>query len=247
MRYLSIDVETTGLADNCALLELAMVLEDTSKAAETPVDQLPAFRGWVQLDGPTVWEAEAMRMHLGKKALEIPLGADFYRRTRFGYPDALDIETRTKLFVRPPAMNWCFMTIEQLDRRALSWLTEHNIDPVNKITPAGKNFTSFDKRFLPPYIAASLHHRAIDPGGILIDWNADKPPSLTALFGSELQHDSLDDARAVITVLRRQYVPAHVNIEHPEVGTGVPAPGGTHHSIGVTLVGHSSVRDTAES
>lgn len=62
MRYVSIDVETTGLdTERCSILELAMVFEDTSKP-NTPVEELLIFHGYMQQERP-YWEPFAKRMH----------------------------------------------------------------------------------------------------------------------------------------------------------------------------------------
>ena len=67
MQYVAIDIETTGLHKNCSVLELAMVLEDTSKS--TPVEDLPYFHMLFQ-PGRFVGEATAIELHRDSGLLE---------------------------------------------------------------------------------------------------------------------------------------------------------------------------------
>lgn len=74
----------------------------------------------------------------------------------------------------------------------------------DKLFVAGKNVGSFDLQFFPLTIRQLFHHRTIDPGSVFIDWITG-PKSLGELLGREVKHNALDDARAVIEILRRSY------------------------------------------
>lgn len=63
MKYVSIDLETTGLdAANCQVLEFAAVLEDTLGDAK-PVDSLPFFHTYVTRVCKTIGEPKALAMN----------------------------------------------------------------------------------------------------------------------------------------------------------------------------------------
>lgn len=99
------------------------------------------------------------------------------------------------------------------------FLLEHNIDPL-KIKVAGKNFNSFDKKFLEKLFEKTwvtknsqfrFHHRVLDVGSVMVDFkNDDWIPNLEQCkqrAGVEgiVTHDALEDARDVIRVLRTKY------------------------------------------
>jgi oligoribonuclease len=68
MRYVSIDIETTGLdPDYCQILQFAAVIENTQ--LQTPLNQLPSFVRWI--DHPDLqFEKQAMRMHLNSDLVQ---------------------------------------------------------------------------------------------------------------------------------------------------------------------------------
>jgi oligoribonuclease (3'-5' exoribonuclease) len=91
------------------------------------------------------------------------------------------------------------------------WLTEHGI--TGTVTPAGKNFSGFDKQFLYklPGFKLRFSHRAIDPA--MLYW---KPDIDDKLPGMELcleraglypavSHVALEDAEQVIKLVRKYY------------------------------------------
>lgn len=77
--------------------------------------------------------------------------------------------------------------------------------PLGPAPAAGKNVGSFDMQFLPRRVKYLFFHRYIDPGSVFIDWNSEKPPSLTSLLGRNVKRTAVEDARDVIEVLRRSY------------------------------------------
>lgn len=79
-----------------------------------------------------------------------------------------------------------------------------------RVVATGKNFASFDRRFLGrmwPNFDREFHHRSIDPAGFFMRWNDKVPPStaeclLRAGLPSDVAHDALEDARTVCRLLR---------------------------------------------
>jgi hypothetical protein len=83
------------------------------------------------------------------------------------------------------------------------------------ITPAGKNFDSFDRKFIDiipkwsQYI--NLRHRTIDPTSMYVDWyNDDTPPGLGDCFQRAgvpkiVTHKAVQDCLDTLLVIRREY------------------------------------------
>lgn len=193
MRYVSLDLETTGLDPSAnKVIEMAMVLEDTAKAKSVKVDKLPFFRCYVKHDS-ALWDAYCLKLHKHSPAMAAqniePLPA-ILEPGDFGSLDGV------------PIYDWELATL-----RAIDWLAEHGFtrEKGTQATPAGKNFGAFDRLFLHPQLRGVFNRRALDPGSLLVDWNKTELPSLADLLGREPAHNALDDARDVVTVLRRAY------------------------------------------
>lgn len=184
MKYAAIDTETTGLGERCALIELAIVLEDTEARPLPPVEELPS---WTSLVNPGSagcwWEPVAMDMHRKSGLLT---------------------EWLAELAAQPGAPSPIVAATE-----ARAWLANLGHGRDRSLTPAGKNFAGFDKRFLPKELADVFHHRVIDPGSVFVDFTKDKLPGLNDLIDYAAKpgvaHRALEDARDVVRVLRRRY------------------------------------------
>jgi oligoribonuclease (3'-5' exoribonuclease) len=183
MKYVAIDTETTGLSDKCSLLEVAMVFEDTEKK-DVPVEDLPLFYMLCDISRGAYWETAALTMHL-MNGLYQELTAP---GSRFRSVDEVGVLGAT----------W-------LRQQAFGASDEHKY---GSIVAAGKNFTSFDRRFLPPTILEMLHYRAIEVGSVFVDFDTATGPSMAAIVGGDhgaKAHRAIEDARDVVRVLRRKY------------------------------------------
>ena len=113
MIYAAIDTETTGLGERCALLELAIVLEDTSKSPLPPVEDLPYFSSLVDVSEGAWWELFPIGMH-----------------QKNGLLAELSDPRKTGL-----------RGFGEVDEAAASWLREvAGATKPRSVTPAGKNF-----------------------------------------------------------------------------------------------------------
>lgn len=226
MKYVSIDVETTGIdLKNCALLEASFVVEDTEKAASTPVEELPHFTAQFCVPEHACWQPGALRMHTESGLLaELEQRGDEYRAGWRGNPPIRSARLAPRTYAHDrdgdfgsDLMAWLLcayvgdastLTYEQIREFAQK-----------KLVAAGKNFNGFDKHFLPSGLTSRLHYRVIDAGSVFIDWSKELPPSLDDLRGAKVAHRSLEDARDVVRILRRDYVrPRRVVIESPYAG-----------------------------
>jgi DNA polymerase III epsilon subunit-like protein len=186
MPYVSIDLETTGLnPDYCQLLEIGAVYDDGFKF----VDELSVFHKYVYSpNGRYTGEPFALQMNAKiLKRLSSISGAD----------------KQNKVCVRPDEVAECFR----------QWLIEAcGWDGKTCLTPAGKNFASFDKQFLdrlPGWTEkVKLNHRTLDPA--MLWWN---PLTDDRLPGSQecmdraglkgtVAHTAVEDAEVVVRLIR---------------------------------------------
>lgn len=226
MKYISIDIETTGLdPENCQVLSIGAVIEDTENIM--PLEDLPTFHG-VILSNRIEGEPYAINMN-----------KDLIQKIVY-YQTAQDQDEKNDL-VQMTGMK--FYEKEEIVEAFYYWLAENgfvefdDIDsggyvkmengkmlpmitnktkPVN-ITAAGKNFGTFDLKFLerlPRWKQlVKVRQRILDPSILYINWREDESlPSLglckkRANLPEEVAHDAVEDAKDVILLLRKEYNP----------------------------------------
>lgn len=196
MKYLSIDIETTGLnPEKHQMIEFAAVLEDTS--LDIPVDKLPYFNCLIKHHTYSFNEF-TLNMHtengLIKKLIESKVTTCAFKHAE---------EHQANLVIN---------NIYRLSPLFLYWLNERGLDTdVDKIVVAGKNFYGFDFGFLKSYLDGQLKlsHRAIDPAVFFIRDEDEAPPNLAKCMeraGIEFKgsyHTALTDALAIVELTRK--------------------------------------------
>jgi len=225
MKYISIDIETTGLEkDRYQILSIGAIIEDTSK--KLPFDEIPKFHAAILHNEIT---GSPFALNMNKKILEAiaqyqeaedqdekndlvqMTGMEFYHEDevseafyQFLYRNGL-VEFDAK-----EAIN---RQVKIVNGQTYPILTS-KMKPVT-INVAGKNFASFDKIFLerlPRWKqVVRIRQRIIDPSVMFTNWNDDN--SLPSLFECKkrakidgiVTHDALEDAWDVIQLLRTQY------------------------------------------
>lgn len=183
MKFVSIDVETTGLdADNCDLLEVGAVIDDTN-APDVPLDDLPKFHGYI------------VRKNYKGEPYALSMHAEIFRR--------IAKKEKPYNYYTPDDLLWSFSDFLLINFPNLG---------KNKITVAGKNYQNLDKVFLSKMPESNyleiLHHRVIDPA--MWFWNPfednELPSSKTCLeragFKNEVAHTALEDAKMVVNLIR---------------------------------------------
>ena len=207
MKYVSIDLETTGLdPETCQVLQIGMVIEDTVEVWPSldtgrlvdlgpngrfpPVEDLPTFNAVIVRDR-YVGEPYALGMHADIfKAI-----AEFHQH---GTDRAIKVRGR----------ECYFEDAGRVYREAMWWLKSQLGEP--PFNAAGKNLGSFDWPFLPASFTSLFRHRLIDAGNVALGarpeyWMKDRLPSLGDLTGETVAHDAVGDAQDVIRVLRTTY------------------------------------------
>ncbi|MHC4297959.1 MAG: 3'-5' exonuclease [Planctomycetota bacterium] len=187
--YVSIDIETTGLDhDRCQIIEVGAVIDDWT----TPFKLLPTFRCYVD-HGEFRGQPFALSLHP--------------KIFRYIATNGKDAEEEVDI-VEPDCVGGIFQ----------EWLGQNGIFPhARHITPAGKNFSSFDLQFLnklPDWEeCVPTQHRAADPGNLYWDPRIDLnglPDTLTCMKRAGLQgevaHTATEDAMIVVKLIRNWFI-----------------------------------------
>lgn len=211
MKYVSIDIETTGLDPvKDQILSIGAVIEDTTK--DTPLSELPQLHLVIQRDRI---EGNPFACSMNWKLLELMAKASQSEQKK--------VEIENKHNVKIIGESWAAMYLydflEKHNCGEISSSTPHKTDsymgPVQmqvKTIVAGKNFATFDKLFLerlPRWNEwIKIESRVLDPAILYVDWeNDDKLPNLQtckerAHMDGKVAHDAIEDALDVIALIR---------------------------------------------
>lgn len=230
MRYVSIDVETTGLdSENNQILSIGAVIEDTT--TKLPFDKIPKFHAAInRVDLRGSLFAINMNKELisnivkfqGLKTDEERTLHSFDTGMQFIHEDKIVEEFFYWMFENGLAQDWNFETDgrEYLDQQVFIRNGKRFPAFSSKMKPisfsaAGKNFATFDKKFLEKLPrwqqCLKVKQRVIDPAILYVDWNNDDTlPNLStckvrAGLPSLVTHNALEDAWDTLLVLRKFY------------------------------------------
>lgn len=204
MKYVSIDIETTGLdPDQDQVLQVALVLEDIQQAAYVKVEDLPTF-------ACLVWHpryiGDAYALGLNGDILKAIASCDN------NDPDGAEIRGR-RLPVYPAHSEYPREGGLTWEEQACKWLNEQLGNDGKKLNAAGKNAAGFDLQFLKGPLKERFRHRVLDPGSMFWSRSLDTEclPSLADLkkrynLGDDVAHDAIDDARDVVRVIRKAWL-----------------------------------------
>jgi oligoribonuclease len=208
MKYVSIDIETSGLdTENNQVLSIGAVIEDTTN--KLPLRDIPIFHAIV-LQRQITGSPRALTMN---KNIIGWIG-DYLEG---GKEERKELENQIDFYEK-----------DEVAKAFYRFLHPHFSDPsdghigdwgkIKKpllINVAGKNYGTFDNVFLKklPWWQKLIiaKQRIIDPAVLFTDWKDDEAlPSLTickhrAGVGGIVTHDALEDAWDVVQVLRKFY------------------------------------------
>lgn len=189
MRYLSIDIETTGLdPTKHNILEVGAVLDDLSVIR--PVESLPTFHCYVlPPDGDYIGDPFALHMNY-EIIRNIALKADPFR-----YYKPYEVGVALAEFLCLNGYRGTHRTVDE------------------SVIAGGKNFSAFDRPFLMNLPGFKNHvkfkHRALDPAMYFLDKNDTEPPNMALCLsrakieiGERKQHNALEDATFVVELIR---------------------------------------------
>jgi len=202
LKYISIDIETTGLdTEQHQILEFGAVYEDTNNIL--PLEKLPKFHAYIT-------HPDGM---LTGNIFAFDLNADIIKKLI----NQKELEDKYK-FVKPEHLAhdflfWLFDLGFEMDIKNKNKKNEYFCSELINI--AGKNFEGFDRKFLnkipnfSKYIR--IRKRILDPAIICVDWKNDTfLPSLEECnkrvgYMGDVKHNAIDDALDVIRILRTRY------------------------------------------
>jgi oligoribonuclease len=224
MRYVSIDIETTGLdPEKCDVLSIGAVIEDTNNPL--PLDQLPSFHVAIKRENIS---GSLFAINMNKELIETIV----YYQTAQDQDEKNDLVQMTGMkFLNEDEVAiefYYFLYKNGLmnDKGNNRNYTHHPIYgevpsmnqktiPSDHINVAGKNFGTFDKIFLerlPRWKQLiKMRNRILDPAILFVDWNSDEAlPGLNlckerSKIEGEVTHNALEDAMDVVSVLRTKY------------------------------------------
>lgn len=225
MRYVSVDIETTGLdQERYSILSIGAIIEDTSK--KLSFEEIPKFH--VAIKHPEII-GSLFALNMNKNLIEAI--AQYQDTNSEALKSAIMEKTGLKFLNEDEVVEEFF---DFLYINGISDLTQDDLGKipmkrkgtvmvptlVSKIKPttitvAGKNFSTFDKKFLerlPRWKQAiRIKQRIIDPAVLFVDWQKDEClPSLgdckqRAGIEGIVSHNALEDAWDVIQLLRKFY------------------------------------------
>lgn len=185
MKFLSIDIETTGIdPQKNQILEFGAVAIDTSCGNAPYVDDFRAVFIHQELTGNPI--ALTMNAELIDEIGTIVKSKNLDL-------DYLNDVNPTRVYVR---------NSEEFQKYFYQWLG--SIGFTERLTLAGKNLASFDLKFLEAAgIKIKYRHRMIDPAILYVDWSTDETlPDLQqcldrAGIEKSVEHTSIADAMDV--------------------------------------------------
>jgi oligoribonuclease len=217
MKYVSVDIETTGLDPvQHDILEFAAVLDDTLFGTKgipqgPSVEQMPFFRAVIVEDDYTV-TPYCGRLHfdLWKEICAV----DKTRLNDEGHyvghynKNNNDIEDPACRLTDGAGVKTHYTKPEYFIGLFIEWLESQGI--TESISPAGKNFGAFDLQFLKQYAGGDdlpFKHRTLDPGCMYATATDEVIPSLEeclkrAGLTPDALHTALGDARDVVRLIR---------------------------------------------
>lgn len=227
MKYVSIDIETTGLdKDRNQILEIGAIIEDSNNPL--PFDEIPKFKciiGWEEILGSVFavnLNARIIKILATLSSIKNEKEKEEFRKLHNIIHPA-DVVSQLYYFLFLNGLGDATVNDLMANSGGYGQIWNGEMVPmINNATKpitvfaAGKNFAKFDSQFLDklPQFSTLIkfHHRVIDPATLYLDWMTDtEVPSLetckkrAGLIDTAVSHDALYDAWDVIQVLRVKY------------------------------------------
>ena len=225
MKYVSIDIESTGIdPDKDQVLSIGLVIEDSNDIK--PVDELPSLHLVIvrdRLEGNVF--ALDMNRDIVKLLKDYQIADDVQRMALAEAHEVIFVkeyqiveEIFDFLYVNDmvnPRYNVRFDEGTSKFKGDTLIPTLGNIVYQTTLTIAGKNVAGFAVPFLkklPRFTEIfKFHQRVIDPAILFVDWEKDELlPNLNTCMKragveGEVTHDAVEDCKDVIKVLRTKY------------------------------------------
>lgn len=198
MRYVSIDIETTGLDHKkCDIIQFAAVIDNLNE--RTPLKELPKFNAYFYKDN-YIGEVIALSMH-----------GEIFKKIAAAKKEKIEYDDLTGSH---------FISIKDLPSFFRNFLTGNGIEEDYRtgsivLNVAGKNAASFDIPFLKEKVQnweqVYFRQRVLDPAFLYFDPNKDKelPDSKKCMeragISGPVCHTALEDALTVVELIRNKF------------------------------------------
>lgn len=218
MKIFSLDIETTGLDETTnQIIEIGGVIDDLEDPQS--IDQLPEFHCYVVHPEYTVSEY-VLGMHsdsgIWKRLQQRPDGYDYLtpeqavdQLAKFVYEQYITHEKRGNHPLNGSKLSWA-----QARYPENYWSSfQPDCFPMSVVT-AGKNFGSFDLRFLKTLPGLNemirFHHRTFDPGPLYTRIDDDSIPNMDtclerAGIDEKVPHHAVEDSKLVVKLIRNHF------------------------------------------
>lgn len=210
MKFVSIDLETTGLdRDKHQVLSIGAIVEDT--ALQLPFNEIPKFHGIILRDEIV---GSPFAITLNKDLIEMMCA---YKEGNTEVRNIMEQRYGNIFFTEQEIIPqlYHFLLENGFGHKDCNYPKVTSTTKPITINVAGKNFGTFDKPFMSklPWFQKLIivRQRIIDPSNSYVDWMNDETlPSLNeckkrAGIEGEVTHNALEDAWDVIQVLRKKY------------------------------------------
>lgn len=211
-KFVSIDIETTGLdPETCQIIEIGAIIDDWL----TPLPDPPTFHTYVK------------RNHYSGQPYALSMHSTIFRR--------IATEEKGYSYLYPKDIGPAFRTWVEVNCACIYHDPAGNLS-YDRFNVAGKNFASFDDKFLRKLPGFGKYfrywHRVIDPA--ILFWNPltdDKLPDTKtcmerAGLSDEVAHNALDDAKIVVKLIHigvgRRVLPSGLAVVMRQRGLDVP-------------------------
>ena len=195
MKYLALDVETTGLDPKTDQLMMASFIIADTEYPDVPVSMLPSLTIAIDREVITFQQRSFAVIYT------MPYLAEYVRISKLP-PNKLMLVSTSGYEV--------FSTLEDVYQHVRQFLEVHHA--FGKLLLAGKNVMAFDYPFLcqSSFATIPIHHRSLDPMMCFIRSADALPPDLATCctragvsYDTKAGHSSLYDAQLVVELLRR--------------------------------------------
>ena len=228
MKYVSIDIETSGLdPEKHKVLSIGAIIEDTEK--KLPFEECPKFNVIV-LQNEIVGSPRAITMNAYIiSRMSSYLEASDEDRKKLSDMESIQFGGGYKFYEQDEVVKEFYLWLDEngygnqmsyggyreiMDGGKSRPMITNATKPIT-LNVAGKNFGTFDKLFLQqlPWWQKLIRtrQRVLDPAILCVDWNSDESlPSLKQCkermdVEGIVTHNALDDAWDVIEILRKFY------------------------------------------
>lgn len=220
MKYVCVDIETTGVPgkdgklEDLQIIEFGAIIEDTNNPLSW--DDIPKYNKIIRHEQ---YRGGAFAINMNARIFKILAERENHKRgeERDAYDKANGI-----ISINDLANDFFQFLLPHFGKFKDDNSFESILDMVNMfnqapftITPAGKNFDAFDRKFIeliPKWDRyVRLRHRTLDPTTAYVDWYVDEqPPGLgdclqRAGIIKQVSHCAVEDCWDTLEVLRKEY------------------------------------------